>query len=232
MEEQNQLPELQPEQTPVTTESAHEHQHDCCCKSSKWDKLFKAMSIISFVGFIVLLALHFSGKSSSKAGVTSANVPGTSYSIAYINSDSLMNNYDLYDDLQEQVGARKLQMEQDMAAKANKFEQDVNDFQKKVQSYAITSDQAQKMEADLMKRQQQLLDLKENLTNELLELEYTNQSALFDSIIGALKIYNEDHNYDYILGYSKGSGILLANEKYDITPVIIDILNKNYKENK
>ena len=38
-----------------------------------------------------------------------------------------------------------------------------------------------------------------------------------------------DRNYEFILGYQKGGGILLANDSLDITQQILEGLNKKYE---
>jgi len=201
----------------------------CCTPADKCVKFYRVLNIFTFIAVVVLFILYFTGGGKGKNNTNNnTNVEGNTYTIAFINSDSLMSQYKLFDEYKTKLENRKSQMENEIAAKAKKFEQDVNDFQKKVQSYSISSDQAQKLEADLMKRQQQLVELKDNMTEELLQMEMDNQTDLFEKIIDALKLYNKDYNYDYILGYSQGSGILYANEKYDITPAIVEILNNDY----
>ena len=204
------------------------------CPTNKCDKFYRVLSALSFVGMVVLFILYFTGKGNTEQDTDVVSLQrGEDYSIAFVNSDSLMSNYKLFDLYKTQLENRKKAMEEEIGMKAKKFENDVTDFQKKVKSYSVTSEQAQKMEADLMKRQEQLLALKEEMSNELLEVEYNNQTALFDSIINTLTKYNKERDFDYVLGYSRGSGILLANEKYDITPVIIELLNKDFDaENK
>ncbi|OPZ98925.1 MAG: Outer membrane protein (OmpH-like) [Bacteroidetes bacterium ADurb.Bin408] len=222
-----------------TPEISQPVQPDCCdnkketCCASTWNLIFKAMSLLTFVGVIILFIIYFSNNKNGINKTTALVKPdGAPLNIAFINSDTIMNQYKLFDDYEKKLEERKKQMEADMAIKAKKFEQDVADFQKKVQSYAISSDQAQKIEADLTQRQQQLLALKEKLTNELLEMEMAHQNDLFNKILETLKEYNKENQYDYILGYSKGSGILYASEKHDITQPILEMLNKEYDNKK
>ncbi|MDD3876559.1 MAG: OmpH family outer membrane protein [Bacteroidales bacterium] len=203
----------------------------CCMDDSKKIKISLFLNILLFVGLLVLYIIHFSG--TSKVGLRgNVSSDSSATNIAFVNSDSLMKNYLLFDDYKTVLEERKTAMESEMQTKASNFEREVNEFQQKVQSYQISSDQAQRIEADLMRKQQQLLDLRESLTEELATLEMEHQNALFDSIINAITVYNKEYDFDYVLGYSKGSGILLANEKFDITPQIIGILNNNYNANK
>ena len=199
----------------------------CSCKT----KIHCIMNILTFIGMIVLFILFFTQKKSASPN-TNPNTAGANYAIAFVNSDSIMSQYKQFGVYKIQLEEAKKRMEEEMAGKAKKFQAEVEDYQKKVQSYAISSDQAKKTESELMQKQQQLTDLKDNMSNKLMEMELDNQTILFDSIISALKTYNTDHNFDYILGYSKGSGILYANEKFDITAPIVEILNKNIEKEK
>ena len=56
------------------------------------------------------------------------------------------------------------------------------------------------------------------------------QLQITDSVINFANRYNKTYNADYILGYTKGGGILVANEKYDITQDIITGLNEEYEK--
>jgi len=204
----------------------------CCCDCTKKFRINLGINILLIIALGLLFLMHFSNKTNKTDTYSNTSKVPVDYAIAYINTDTLMTHYKLYDEYKKKLENRKSGMEQEMASKARTFEKEVTDFQQKVQSYSITSDQAQKIEADLMKKQENLLALRENMSDELIEMELTHQSALFDSIINALKVYNMAYDFDYILGYSKGSGILLTNEKFDITPHIIEILNKDYEKSQ
>jgi len=220
--------ETQPLQDNNSSETPKFHEEtDCCCASdSKKIKLSLILNVLLIIAVIVLYFIHFTDREKVSATSPAADRTPSEYAIAYVNSDTLMAHYTLFETYKNKLERRKEELEKEMSQKARNFEREVNDFQQKVQSYSITSDQAQKMEADLIKKQEQLMELRERMSNELIEMEYEHQSLLFKSIIDALKVYNEAHDFDYILGYSQGSGILLANEKFDITPEILEILNK------
>ena len=51
---------------------------------------------------------------------------------------------------------------------------------------------------------------------------------LVDSITNFLNRYNLQHNYDYVLGYSKGGGILLAKDTFNITDQVLAAMNEAY----
>ena len=56
------------------------------------------------------------------------------------------------------------------------------------------------------------------------------RSELYDRIAEYIKKYNKQNKYEFVLGYTKGGGILFADQSNDATKQILDGLNKEYKE--
>jgi len=199
----------------------------CACK-------INCQMIINIVlagSLIVLFILYFIGR---KAQTDLGNSPGkTSFSIAFLNSDTLMSNYEYVKEIKKIMEDKQKKLEDQYTGQQSAFEKEVNDFQKKVQANAYTNEQAQTIDRQLGEKQQQLAELKQNLADQLATDEQKINSTLQDTIIVFLKRYNKKHNYDYIFGYAKGSssGILFAKDAFDITKDVISEMNKEYKEN-
>ncbi len=210
-------------------ENPQKQAKDCECNSLK-RKTHLSLLLNAFL-LVLVGFLFFTQNNTAEiqdAGPVSLrdSSDGIKYNIAYVNSDTLMKQYRLFDTYKEKIQNRKSQLENEIGRRFRNFEKEVEDFQKKVQSYAISSAEAQRLEMDLMQKQEQLLMLRESMSEELIEMEFSHQEALLDSITKAIHQYNKLHDFDYVLGYSKGSGILLANEKYDITKEVLEILNQ------
>jgi len=212
----------------------------CFFKSKKAVIFFRIINILSFIGVVFLLILHFANPNATgnksgpklKKDFINLNTDSLKYSIAFVNTDTLLNNYKYYEISQNNLQNAKTKMQDELSIKAKKFENDYTSFIKKVESRSITSDEAQRLENDLKKRQQEIIELQERYSNDILIMENNAQLALYDSIIDVLKVFNQEQQFDYILGYTKGSGILWANEKYDISKYIIDMLNSNFDKKK
>ena len=56
--------------------------------------------------------------------------------------------------------------------------------------------------------------------------------TLLDTLNGFLKRFNATYRYDYILGYKTAGEILIASDTLDITTVVLDELNKEYRAHK
>ncbi len=151
--------------------------------------------------------------------------------IAYVNQDTLMFHYTLFNDLKSSLEAKTTKMQQELERREKSLQEQFIAYQKKAQSGNISYDDAQKTEQSLAKQQQDLMILGEQYTKQINEEEIQLVERILDSVNVVLKIINKDHQYDYILGYTQGAGILYANPEYNITFTVLDILNKRYKQN-
>lgn len=160
-------------------------------------------------------------------------VPGESVSeglpVAYVNIDSLFTNYNYSKDLneifiQQQENARANVMQQ-----ARVLDADVKTFQKNYENNAfLSTERAQQEEQRLVKKRQELQDLDNRLSAELMEKQQKMNEQLRDTIVSQLQEYNKDKNYQIIFSNVMGDNILLADKKYDITTDVIEFLNKRY----
>jgi outer membrane protein len=193
------------------------------------------LNLILATAVAVLFYLHFQLKKSCLANsnpneiqieAPEGHIVPTIY---YINTDSLWKNYEYVKNEIEQLEKEKSKAESQIEAKARQLENDVMDYQQKVQSGMISMDDARKKEAELMDRQQKLYELREQLAADLLTKEQNKNDMLQKVITDYIKRYNANKNFSYVLGYSQGGGILFANDSLDITKEILEGLNAEYK---
>lgn len=158
--------------------------------------------------------------------------PGSSLRIAYVDIDSLLNNYDFSITLRNEMLRKTENVRMTLSEKAKAIQADMADFQNKLENnvYA-TRQRAEEEQARIIKSQEDYARLEQRLASELSAEEQKNNIALRDSINNFLKDYNATHNYDMILS-RMADNILFANESLDITKDVIDGLNKRYKGNK
>lgn len=148
--------------------------------------------------------------------------------IAYVELDSLMAKYKYYTDCSEMLEKKRNSISSTINNKALALQKEMADFQEKIQTGNITQEQAAKMQADLVKKQNQLQSLENNLAEEFAKEQDSYNKALHDSIDNFLASYNKTAGYTYILSRSNDN-ILLAAPACDITDEVINGLNKRYK---
>jgi outer membrane protein len=199
-----------------------------CCENKKCRCCINLiLNCVTLVAVIVLFILYFT----NKAGHSSKLSNKSSVVIGFVNSDTIMENYNLVKELKTTIEAKEKLAEDSFAMQQKTFEAEVNDYQKKVQANALSISQAQASEKYLGQKQENLKTLQQELSQKLQEDELKMNGMLLDSITNFLKRYNRKQNFDYIFGFAKGSNILFANDSLDITKEVLKDINKEYKEN-
>jgi outer membrane protein len=190
---------------------------------------WKTLNVVSLLGIIALFVLHF--QTGKKEAVSDKPVPPTASSnaIVFVNSDTLRAHYALVKEMNASLESEYASRESDIKSRQARYEKDAAYFQQQVQAGSLTEQSAQMIYEELMKNQQDLMNLRDRYTEEIAEKEYRMNERFVDSVYLFLERYNRDFGYDYILGYSRGSGILNAKDTLDITWDVIHKMNEEYQ---
>nr|WP_262910283.1 OmpH family outer membrane protein [Rhodoflexus caldus] len=148
--------------------------------------------------------------------------------IAYINTDSLLSNYKFFEDMQNELAEKKGKAERQLISRGQSLQQEASSVEKRIQAGLMTNNQIKEAQQTLGQKEQELIAYRETIMAGLMEEEKVLNNRLYDSLMAYLKEYNKDKKYQYIFGYTKGGGILLANDKLDVTNDILKGLNERY----
>jgi outer membrane protein len=181
---------------------------------------------------IVLFVLHFSSGSGetavqAKPAADSAAVQGSG-TIAYFKIDSVLANWELYFDMQEQLSAKQNELETDFESRSQSFMKRVEDAQYKMQRGLVTRAEAEQLQQQLAQEEQNLAGLQNNYAMQLQEEGVVKNRQMIDKIEQFLKSYNEDKGYDYIFSYSFGGNLLYGDAALDITDEVIRGINQAF----
>ncbi len=148
--------------------------------------------------------------------------------IAYVDIDTLLTNYNLWVELNEEMIRKDENARTTISEKAQKWQAEYEDFERKLNNNAFVSvERAEAERARLVKQREDLELLQERLTNELM-IENNKNSELFrDSINAYIREYNKTHGYNIILSRI-GDNILYIDYAMNITQEIIDGLNERH----
>lgn len=183
-------------------------------------------NVVLSLAVAVLFFLHFSSKSSdSGAAADGAVVEGRR--TVYVQVDSLLKNYDFFKDTRKELENKNFQLENELTTKGRSLQNEVAFFQQRAAT--MTPEQARSTEAQLMKKQQDLVAYRDQSAQALGQEEAKKNEELYKNIRSYIDKYNKENGYEYVLGYSLGGGILFANPSLDVTQKIVDGLNKEYK---
>ncbi len=194
-------------------------------------KRFKFTAIAAATATILLFAQCANNQTSQAVPAAAPAVTAEgSIKVAYVDIDSLLNNYKFSVKLRNDMLRKSENMRMTLSEKGKAIQADMEDFQRKVENnvYA-TRQRAEEEQARILKSQEEFARLEQRLVNELSAEEQKNNLTLRDSINNFLSEYNETHGYDLILS-KMADNILLGNKSLDITKEVIDGLNSRYKE--
>ena len=172
---------------------------------------------------------HFAHHSSDSAG-GSVSETSKGKKIVYVQADSLLKNYEYYKDFQKEFESKGFQLENDLANKGRSFQNKVAFFQQRAQQGALSQDQAQSAQAQLAKEEQDIAKYRDDQLRKLDEERIKKTEEFYGNIFDYIKNYNKANGYEFVLGYSKGGGILFADSNLDVTKKMVEGLNKEYKD--
>ncbi|MFZ6663155.1 OmpH family outer membrane protein [Peijinzhouia sedimentorum] len=192
------------------------------------------LNIVLLIAVIYLYVDKFSGNS-SETTIASMEESGdmalaSDLNIAYINSDTLLAKYDYFTEITGILEEKRNSAQAEYSNRAQGLQQEIETFQRTAQG--MTMAQARAKEEELVQKQQTLQVYEQNLSQELMNEEAKLTNALYDTIADYLATYGKSKNLNIILTYTKGSGVLYANEGLDITNEAIKGLNERYTTNK
>ena len=194
------------------------------------------LTYLSLVAIVVLFVLHFS----QPAAVQNTQTPASSdvaiksgerLPIAYVNTDSLLLNYKMAKDLNEELIKQQEDARTNLNEEARVLESSVVEHQRKIQDNGnLSLDRAKSEEYRLQQQNSKLTDLSNRLSNEIAEKQMKVSEQLRDSIVNFLEYYNTTHNYELILSNTLGGNVLYAKKMYNITDDVLKGLNARYKK--
>ena len=184
------------------------------------------------LGLIVLYYLHF--KSSSNEGDQPIIVPPKiavkPAHIVYVNTDSLMDQYEYVKDMRKELEKERNQAESEFQTKYTKLENEANNLREIIEK--LSQEEAAKQQQDIFMKEQKLNEFREQMQEKLMKNEQDKNEQMLKSISEYLKKNYNKTGYKYILGYQHGGGILYAKDSLNITSEVIEGLNAQYRANK
>ncbi len=153
--------------------------------------------------------------------------------IAIINVDTLISNYNLALEQNERLLRRQEDIRLDLNQRLNSLQNEMIDFQKKLENQAFLSrERAEAEQRRLMKKEQDLQLLSQEKEQEFLLEQQQVGIQVQDSIDSAIRAINASGKYHIVISTSAlNNNVLFANPEYDITDEVIELLNERYTTN-
>lgn len=166
-----------------------------------------------------------------KTAAAPAATADSKESIVFVNSDSLLNNYEYFKQLRTTFEQKSKKAQSDLQSKGAAFQREVAAYQKNAAT--LSADQRAATEERLARKQQELAAYNQNAGNALANEEAAENEKLYNKVADYLKKYGKDKGYKLVLTYSKSNPtILFADESLDVTKEVVAGLNAEFKKEK
>ncbi len=186
-------------------------------------ELQKTNSIKMNKKIVVVIALAISIVSCDKKAADVKEVK-----TAYVDTSLLMKEYTATKDLDAKYKAKGEEKGRQLQAEIDRFKQEAQNFQ--AQAQANGQAWAQQKGAELQRREQQLAQAQQALSQQLQQEGGTEMDSLVTNVKKTIKAYGKEKGYTYIYGTGdSNASILYAEDKLDITKEMIKLLNDKYK---
>lgn len=192
------------------------------------NKIQILINVILVAAVAALFVIFYSGKTPVTAETVAAEQTDV-MPVAYLNVDSLLMNYTFAQEASDKLMSKQEDARVKMNTKLRTFQNEVADFQRKLENNAFMSrERAEKEQQRLAKKEQELQELEAKLTQDIMIENQKLNQQLADSLNNFLQIFNADGRYHVILSNSAKDNVLMANEQYDITNEVVNGLNARY----
>ena len=190
-------------------------------------KQLKLILTVAVAAIICSCAANGNTNGAQQANAES-KTPAAQGGIVYIQLDSLVNQYDMYNDLKSELESKVQAVQEDLTKKGRSFESAVKDFQAKIDKGLLTRSQAEEQQQKLVEREQNLQGLGQQKQMELAEEEAVMMRRVMDAIQTYITKYNQDKGYALILSVP----VLAGDPSLNITQDILAGLNEEYIKSK
>jgi len=145
--------------------------------------------------------------------------------LAYVRIDSLQSQYTYFQELANELQAEEQEIVADLQRRQQTLRENIALYQQ--EAAKMTQSQRNANEADLMRVQQQYMQVEQAAQERLMRKQTDLANMLKADMDEAIAVLKEDLNLDFILLYEEGGQIIYANDEFDITARMVEMLNKS-----
>ena len=194
------------------------------------NKINLGINALLLIAVAFLLVNHFRGGAGKGPDEALKTADETGPKIVFVNSDTLLQKYEYINQKQEELYKKEQEADAQLKTRGRALEREFIAAQDKIQKGLLAPNQIAAEEQRLGQKQQALAAEQERINRELLAEGQKLQEELSKTIKALLTDIRAEKGYDFILNYGPGTGVLMVNDSLDITPMVLERLNK--KEQK
>ena len=144
--------------------------------------------------------------------------------LAYVRIDSLQSQYEYFEELALELIEEEKVLVEDLQRRQQTLQENITLYQQEAPK--MSAGQREANEADLMRVQQQYLQVEQAAQDQLLRKQADLTNMLKADMDKAIAVLKDELNLDFILLYEEGGQIIYANSDFDITERMVNMLNE------
>jgi len=149
--------------------------------------------------------------------------------VAYIRTDSLLNNYNYSKDINESMMKEYEDHTLQLRQRQEKLKKEIEEFQRKANmNVYLTQERMNQEYSRLQHQEEELNKYAANIQSQLASKQSIMQQQLYDTIVIRLKEFNTPKKYDMIFSNIGSDNFYYIDDSYDITNEVLEFLNSRY----
>ncbi|MGB1111888.1 MAG: OmpH family outer membrane protein [Schleiferiaceae bacterium] len=172
--------------------------------------------------FLAALGLSMMASCSQPAAVENTD---SGIRLAYVRIDSLQSQYEYFEELALELIEEEKVLVEDLQRRQQNLQENIALYQQEAPK--MSARQREANEADLMRVQQQYLQVEQAAQAQLVKKQQDLTKMMREDMDKAIAVLKDELNLDFILLYEEGGQIIYANTDFDITERMVNMLNES-----
>ena len=172
--------------------------------------------------FLAAIGLSMMASCSQPAAVENTD---SGIRLAYVRIDSLQSQYEYFEELALELIEEEKVLVEDLQRRQQSLQENIALYQQEAPK--MSARQREANEADLMRVQQQYLQVEQAAQAQLVKKQQDLTKMMREDMDKAIAVLKDELNLDFILLYEEGGQIIYANTDYDITERMVNMLNES-----
>ena len=172
--------------------------------------------------FLAAIGLSMMASCSQPAAVENTD---SGIRLAYVRIDSLQSQYEYFEELALELIEEEKVLVEDLQRRQQTLQENIALYQQEAPK--MSARQREANEADLMRVQQQYLQVEQAAQAQLVKKQQDLTKMMREDMDKAIAVLKDELNLDFILLYEEGGQIIYANTDFDITERMVNMLNES-----
>ncbi|MEO0788607.1 MAG: OmpH family outer membrane protein [Bacteroidota bacterium] len=166
-----------------------------------------------------------SSSSENSAETSNGNTSNSGLHIVYIDADSLQRGYTALRNELQQLEENYNAAEANHQSRVRSLQREVESLQNQVQRGELSQNRIAQEQERIARREQEILQQQQLSLNSIQQEQLQLNAQFTAEIETILEELKEANGYDFVFNIGGGTGLLLANDAYDITETVLEMLN-------